>query len=63
MERGLNIRLCPVEDLCEFVPVIHFFEGHLLHRRTRDDQPIEFFMANIVEREIMIEQMFRVGIF
>src|SRR6185295_2325528 len=60
MKSGLNIRLGPVHDVSQFIPIFNFFKRHLLYGSARNDQTIEFFFANIIKREVVIEQMLRV---
>src|SRR4030043_1509177 len=54
IERRLYMHLSPVEYLGELVPVIHFFKMRLFYRGARDDKPIEFFIADIINGEIVI---------
>src|SRR5271157_388370 len=58
----LNIRLSPIHDVSQFIPVVHFLERHLLYRRACDDEAVEFFTVERVEGDVMIEQMFGIDV-
>ena len=60
IKRGLGVRLRPIHDLREFLPIIHFLERHLLHGRAGDDETVEFFVLDLIEGGVVIQQMFRV---
>ena len=43
------MRPCPVEDGRHLAPVAHLLERHLLDRRSRDNHPVETFVAHQFE--------------
>ena len=50
MERAENVRLAPLHDLAQLVPVFHLLKGHLLHRRAGDDESVKVLIPEFVER-------------
>ena len=63
VERGVNIVQAPFHYLCQFVPVIHFFERHLLNRRTCYDKPVEFPVLYFVKGVVKLQKVFLRSVF
>ena len=49
VEHGMNMGLAPLHDLAQLRPVVHFLEGHLLHRRAGDDHAVEFAVLDLIK--------------
>ena len=50
--------LGPVQDVGQFRPVIHFFEGQQFHRRAGDDEAVELLAAHLGEGFVVGDQVF-----
>ena len=57
-----DVPIRKIEDLFQFIPIQHLFEGHGLHGRTRDDHAVEVLILDLLERFIELFQMRRGGV-
>ena len=60
---GGNMGICPVHDLCQFIPVVYLFKFHLFYRCTGNDHSIVFILFQFREGLIEFIQMTHGGIF
>ena len=51
------MRLCPVHDLHQFLPVIHFLKRNLFHRRPGNDHSVVIVLSDILKFDIKGIQM------
>ena len=49
IERRSDVRACPVENGLKFAPVVHALKIEVLHRRARDNHPVELLAPHQVE--------------
>ncbi len=52
VERGMHMIRGPLHNVTEFRPVIDFFKGQMLHRRTRDDASVKIAVPDFIKRFI-----------
>ena len=62
MKRRGHMRLAPLHDLRQLVPVIDFLKLHIFYRCPGDDHTIKFLTADLIERHIEFIQMTGRGI-
>ena len=51
------MRLAPLHDLRQLVPVVDLLELHILHRRAGNNHTIKALAADLVKRHIKLIQM------
>lgn len=52
-----HMRLAPLHDLRQLVPVVNLLKLHILHRRTGNNHTIKALAADLVKRHIKLIQM------
>ena len=52
MQSGMDVRLRPVHDARELIPVIDVVEIEQLDGRTRDDEAVEMLVFHVVEGDV-----------
>ena len=57
MKRRGHMRLAPLHDLRQLVPVVDLLELHILHRRAGNNHTIKALAADLVKRHIKLIQM------
>ena len=60
---GRHIRLCPVDDMRQLLPVIYLLKLHQLDRRPSDNHPIKTAVPDVIKFHIKFIQMARRRIF
>ena len=58
VEHGKHVVFGPVQDIGQFGPIVHFFEGQQFHRRAGDDEAVELLAAHLREGFVMGDQVF-----
>lgn len=43
---GSNMRLCPIEDSGDFIPIFHFLKVQMLYGSSGDNHSVIFFVAH-----------------
>ena len=61
VERRVDMRLAPLHDLRDLIPVGDFLEWHHLNGRARDDHAIVLLVADFCERAVELRQVFLRG--
>ena len=57
MKRRGHMRLAPLHDLRQLVPVVDLLKLHILHRRAGNNHTIKALAADLVKRHIKLIQM------
>ena len=57
MQRGSHMRLRPLHDLFQLIPVIHIFKRNLFHRSSCNDKSIKLLLLDLFKRLIKLMQM------
>jgi len=54
---GEDVRLAPVHDLAELVPVVHVLKGHVLHGGAGDDEAVVILVLEGLEGVVELHQV------
>ena len=62
-DRRGHMRICPVHDLRQLLPVIHFLEFHLFHRGAGNDHTVKLHIFQFRKSLVKLIQMTERGVF
>ena len=62
MQRRKYVRLGPIHDGAQLVPIIHVFEFDMFHRSTGDNKPVEVLILHLIEGAVKLRHVPAVGV-
>ena len=57
MQGGGHMLLRPVHNVTDFLPVIHFFKGNVLHRRPGNNQTVKLSVPDFIYGSVKLIEM------